>query len=73
MSKNKVQDPLLLRLQGLEEIYGAAAVDAARIALGIPQEELFSKDGFENKYDAEFTSASQFRKDFLPDDRYMDG
>eukprot|EP00391_Amoebophrya_sp_Ameob2_P011365 CAMPEP_0178985348 /NCGR_PEP_ID=MMETSP0795-20121207/2098_1 /TAXON_ID=88552 /ORGANISM="Amoebophrya sp., Strain Ameob2" /LENGTH=529 /DNA_ID=CAMNT_0020676287 /DNA_START=51 /DNA_END=1640 /DNA_ORIENTATION=- len=69
MSKNKVQDPLLLRLQGLEEIYGAAAVDAARIALGIPQEELFSKDGFENKYDAEFTSASQFRKDFLPDDR----
>ncbi|CAD7944862.1 unnamed protein product [Amoebophrya sp. A120] len=70
MSKSKGHtDPVTLRLHHLQEHYGPSAVDAARIALGIPQEELQTKDDFGNKYEAEFTSASEFRKDFLPDDR----
>ncbi|CAD7972687.1 unnamed protein product [Amoebophrya sp. A25] len=69
-SKTKVvQDPVVLRLQSLQETYSASAVEAARIALGIPAEEIHAKEDFTNKYDAKLTDPSEFRKEYVPEDR----
>lgn len=45
-------DPVFLHLRALQDAYGGQSVEAARIALGIPHNELERKDTFDNVYDS---------------------
>ena len=51
-AKSGGDDPVFMHLRALQDAYGASAVEAARIALGIPHNELERKEDFSNVWDA---------------------
>lgn len=65
--KTTEADPVALLLQKLQEDHGHDAVEAARIMLGIPKNELEKKDDFSNKYEEKFADPNPIRVDYVPE------